>query len=214
VRKEHIKIMKNVLAKSKPETQSPAAALLALTGRRVELDTQRRAVVDGIIRLEKLGERETFAAISPNRKEAVKLLNGSAGGMFDPDPSSPRITLKALREKLGVIDEALALAEKLENDLAIKAERARWDEYGQEYAAAMGGVAAAVLGLEHALQARDRVLAKIRPSRVLAAGQGVPFMGRLKNGGSSASRFLQVCAAQGWIRTAEFEKAVKEARNQ
>jgi hypothetical protein len=203
--------MKNPLQKSKPEMQSPAVALVALTGRRVELDNQRRAVVDGIIRLEKLGERETFTAISPNRKEAVKLLNGSVADLLDPDPSSPRITLKALREKLGVIDEALDLAAKLENELAIKAERARWDERAEEYATAMAGVASAVLGLEYSLQARDRVLAKIRPSRVMPTGQGVPFMGRLKNNGSSAYRFLKTCAAQGWIRTAEFEKAVREA---
>jgi hypothetical protein len=181
--------------------------------KRQELNARRVALTDEIVKLESRGvfcSRADGAAPRELRARAMGLLNGSAAAFAERfSDDAPQID--AFYAERELIDAALNIAEKIEFAQEAEAAAQRFEEHRADYEKAMRGIVGALLALEHAQQARDRLIAKIRPLSPLP-GSNLALAGRLGLAGSIAYRALQQCVANGWLSQSEFRKEIENAR--
>jgi hypothetical protein len=178
------------------------------------LAVRKQVLVADIIALERQGVRRAPDARPPVTKaEAIQLRDGERPVSISGVPDSDGERLRDLHRELAMINLCDDANHNLAQDLTHREFRERFARRGHEWTAANRAICEALLALERALHARDRLSNELKPpgSNTLPL-EGHPLLGRLGRSESTIYRFLQSAVTAGVLTAAEFEKEVKNAR--
>lgn len=195
---------RDVVVPAAPPQSSAELTERVLAWRKLDVDLTAQ-----ILQLERAHVRPP-STYRPARGDARKLLDGTLPEPVELD--EPEERLASLHHQRDVVKETLALADNLQRSLLAREASQRYEQHKAELYEKMTAIARAVVALEHALQARDRVLDKIRAIDPVTECMGWPFCGRLSDSATQAARFLNFSAMKGWLSQREVDREIAEAR--